>query len=364
MTKNFGRKLVLEDGSEYIGYGFGGDKDVVCEVVFDTSMVGYQEVISDPSYTSQIVIMTYPLIGNYGITEDDFESKNPTIGGIIVRDYNDMPSNFRYTKTLSEVLEENSIPGLYGIDTRKLTRHIRDNGLQRGIITSLDTPTEKAVETIKATPEIKNAVSRVSSKKRWYSRTSSHKYNVVIIDCGLKLSIIEKLKSRGCNVTVVPYNTTADEIMFMNPDGVLLSNGPGSPEDIPEVVETVKALIGKYPIFGIDLGHQIIGMAYGAKAYKLKFGHRGGNHPVKNVNTNKIEIVCQNHSYVIDEKSLENTKLKLTHINVLDNTVEGVACPEDKVYAVQYLPENALGPDCPKCLYDEFVEIMEETKNA
>lgn len=364
MTKNFGRKLVLEDGSEYIGYGFGADKDVVCEVVFDTSMVGYQEVISDPSYTSQIVIMTYPLIGNYGITEDDFESKNPTIGGIIVRDYNDMPSNFRYTKTLSEVLEENSIPGLFGIDTRKLTRHIRDNGLQRGIITSLETPTDKAVKIIKSTPEVRNAVSKVSSKKRWYSRTSSHKYNVVIIDCGLKLSIIEKLKSRGCNVTVVPYNTTADEITFMNPDGVLISNGPGSPEDIPEVVETVKALIGKYPIFGIDLGHQIIGLAYGAKVYKHKFGHRGGNHPVKNTDSGKIEVVNQNHSYVIDEKSLENTKLKLTHINVIDQTVEGVACPDDKVFAVQFLPENALDYDCPKCLYDEFVEIMEETKNA
>lgn len=364
MTKNFDRKLVLEDGSEYLGYGFGGNEDVVCEVVFDTSMVGYQEVVSDPSNTSQIVIMTYPLIGNYGITEDDYESKNPTIGGLIVRDYNDMPSNFRYTKTLSEVLEENSIPGLYGIDTRKLTRHLRDNGLQRGIITNIETPSYDAVDIIKNTPVCTDAVSNVSCKKRWYSRTSNHKFNVVIIDCGLKLSIIEKLKSRGCNVTVVPYNTPADEIIFMNPDGVFLSNGPGSPEDVPQVVETIKSLIGKYPIFGVDLGHQIICLAYGAKVNKLKFGHRGGNHPVKNIETNKIEVVTQNHSFAVDEASLKETSLKLTHINLLDNTVEGVACPKDNVYAVQYLPENALSSDCPKCLYDQFVEIMEDIKNA
>lgn len=364
MAKKFGKKLVLEDGSEYIGYGFGADKDVVCEVVFDTSMVGYQEVISDPSYTSQIVVMSYPLIGNYGITEDDFESKNPTIGGMVVRDYNDMPSNFRYTKTLSEVLEENSIPGLFGIDTRKLTRHIRDNGLQRGIITSSDKTVSEALEIIKTTPAVTNSVSKVSSKKRWYSRTSGHKYNVVVIDCGVRHSIIEKLKARCCNVTVVPFNTPAEDILFMNPDGILISNGPGSPEEVPEVVETVKALIGKYPIFGVDLGHQIIGLAYGAKICKLKFGHRGGNHPVKNLLTDKIEIVNQNHTYVIDEKSLENTKLNLTHINILDNTVEGVSCPADDVFAVQYLPEDALGADCPKCLYDEFVDIMEEKKNA
>ncbi len=359
MAKIFDRKLVLEDGTEYLGFGFGGKVDSVCEVVFDTSMVGYQEVVSDPSYTAQMVVMTYPLIGNYGIVEDDFESKNPTIGGLIVRDYNDMPSNFRYTKTLSEVLEENNIPGIYGIDTRKLTRHIRNNGCQRGIITDISIPSEKAIEIIKSTPESCDAVAKISCRKRWYSRTSNHRFNVVVIDCGIKLNIIEKLKARGCNVTVVPYNTTAEEIEFMNPDGVFVSNGPGSPEDALNVVDTVKKLIGKYPIFGVCLGHQIINLAYGAKVYKLKFGHRGSNHPVKNLITNKIEVVCQNHGYAVDEKSLEKTKLTLTHINILDGTVEGTACPEDKVYSVQYLPEKQPGPNPQKCLYDEFIDIME-----
>ncbi len=364
MAKNFDRKLVLEDGSEYMGCGFGGKGDRVCEVVFDTSMVGYQEVISDPSYTYQMVVMTYPIIGSYGITEDDFESKNPTIGGLIVRDYNDMPSNFRYTKTLSEVLEESDIPGISGIDTRKLTRNLRDNGCQRGLITNIETSKEEALEIIKSTAVPCDAVKKVSCKKRWYSRTSNHKFNVVIIDCGTKLSIIEKLKERGCNVTVVPYDTTSEEIEFMNPDGVFLSNGPGSPEYIPEVVQTVKNLIGKYPIFGVDMGLQIIGLAYGAEIYKLKFGHRGGNHPVRNIDTNKIEVVCQNHSYAVKKESLDKTPLSLTHINLMDNTVEGIACHKDNVYAVQYLPEITPGSKVVKCFYDEFVEIMEGIKNA
>ncbi len=364
MTKKFDRKLVLEDGSQYLGYGFGGKCDKVCEIVFDTSMVGYQEVISDPSYTQQMVVMTYPIIGSYGITEDDFESKNPVIGGLIVRDYNDMPSNFRYTKTLSEELEESDIPGISGIDTRKITRSLRENGTMRGVITDIGTSTEEALEIIKNTPISRDEVKKVSSKKRWYSRTSNHKFNVVIIDCGIKLSIIEKLKDRGCNVTVVPYNTTAEEIEFMNPDGVFLSNGPGNPENIPEVVETVKKLISKYPIFGVDMGLEIIGLAYGARVYKLKFGHRGANHPVRNIETNKIEIVTQNHGYAIDKESLEKTSLTLTHINIMDNSVEGFACKKDKVYAVQYLPEIVPGSKEVKCFYDEFVEVMEGMLNA
>ncbi len=360
MIKEFGRKIVLEDGSEYIGHGFGSKEDRVCELVFDTSMVGYQEVVSNPAYTYQMVVMTYPLIGNYGITEDDYESKNPTIGGLIVRDYNDMPSNFRYTKTLAEVLEEDDIPGLYGIDTRKLTRAIRDKGCQRALITNLDTTVEKALEIIKSTAIPHDAVSKVSCKKRWYSRTSNHKFNVVVIDCGIKLSTISHLKEIGCNVTVVPYNTKADEIEFMNPDGVFVSDGPGNPEDVPEVVETVKTLRGKYPIFGVSLGHQLICMAYGAKVYKLKFGHRGGNHPVRNLVTNKIEIVNQNHGYAVDEDSLKAAGLTLTHTDIMDNTVEGAACPQDKVYSVQFHPERGSGPQSDPCLFDDFATIMEE----
>ena len=212
MKDDFNRKIVLEDGSEYYGYGFGYHTDRVCEIVFNTSMVGYQEIVSDPSYTYQMVVMTYPLIGNYGITDEDFETKVPTIGGLVVREYNDLPSNFRYTKTLSEILEENKIPGIWGVDTRKIGRSIRDLGSRRVYITDIDTPKEEALRIIKETPIPKDAVSKVSCKKRWYSRTSNHQYNVVAIDCGIKLNIVRSLNARRCNVTIVPWNTTAEEI--------------------------------------------------------------------------------------------------------------------------------------------------------
>lgn len=360
----YNRKLVLEDGGEYYGTGFGYTEDAVCEIVFNTSVVGYQEIISDPSYTHQAVVMTYPLIGNYGTADEDYETKIPTIGGLIVREYNDLPSNFRYTKTLSEVMEEYKIPGLSGIDTRKLTRSIRDLGSRRGIITNADTPTEAAIEKIKNTPIPHNAVAKVSCKKRRYSRTANAKYNVVAIDCGIKLNIIRSLNARGCNVTVIPYNTPAAEVEKMKPDGIFLSNGPGDPEDVIPVIDLVKKLKGKYPIFGICLGHQMICLACGAKTYKLKFGHRGGNHPVKNLETGKIEITSQNHSYAVNEKSLENTGLKVTHINLLDNTVEGVSDEKSKMFSVQYHPESAPGPQDSTYLFDKFTSLMEENKNA
>lgn len=361
--KQFDRKIILEDGSEYCGYAFGSTVDRVCEIVFNTSMAGYQEIISDPSYTYQAVVMTYPLIGNYGITDDDYESKLISVGGLIVRDYNDMPSNFRYTKTLSEVLSENNTPGIYGIDTRKLTRSIRDIGSRRVLITGMDTTTEKGLAIIQSTPVPHDAVPKVSCKKRWYSRTSNPKYNVVAIDCGIKMNIVRSLNRFGCNVTVVPYDTPAEEIEFMKPNGVFLSNGPGDPEDVVPVIETVKKLRGKYPIFGICLGHQIISLAYGAKTFKLKFGHRGGNHPVKNVNTGKIEITSQNHSYAVDEASVAGTPLSVTHINLLDGTVEGVSCPRDRVFSVQYHPESAPGPQDSTYLFKQFIDMMKEANH-
>ncbi len=360
----YNRKLVMEDGAEYYGTGFGYTGDAVCEIVFNTSMVGYQEIISDPSYTYQAVVMTYPLIGNYGTADEDYETKIPTIGGLIVREYNDLPSNFRYTKTLSEVMEEYKIPGLAGIDTRKLTRSIRDLGSRRGIITNADTPTDDALEKIKSTPVPHDAVAHVSCKKRRYSRTANAKYSVVAIDCGIKLNIIRSLNARGCNVTVMPYNTSAAEVEKMKPDGIFLSNGPGDPEDVIPVIDLVKKLRGKYPIFGICLGHQMICLACGAETYKLKFGHRGGNHPVKNLETGKIEITSQNHSYAVNEKSLENTGLKVTHINLLDNTVEGVSDEKSKMFSVQYHPESAPGPQDSAYLFDKFTSLMEENKNA
>lgn len=359
-TKN--RKIVLEDGSCYEGYAFGANVDRVCEIVFNTSMVGYQEIVSDPSYTDQMVVMTYPLIGNYGVTDEDYETKIPSIGGLIVCDYNDMPSNFRYTKTLSELLEEFNIPGISGIDTRKLTRSIRDLGSRRVLITSIDTTVEEALEIIKNTPVPHDQVSRVSCRKRWYSRTANPQFNVVAIDCGIKLNIIRSLNHFGCNVTVVPFDTTPEEIEFMKPDGVFLSNGPGDPEDVTAVINTVKALKGKYPIFGICLGHQMISLAYGAKTYKLKFGHRGGNHPVMNLKTGKIEITSQNHSFAVDLNSLEGTGLTATHVNLLDNTCEGLECKKDGVFSVQYHPESAPGPQDSSYLFEQFVESMKEAK--
>ncbi len=356
--KEFNKKIVLEDGEEYYGYGFGADKEAICEIVFNTSMAGYQEIVSDPSYTYQMVVMTYPLIGNYGITDDDYETKQPTIGGMIVREYNDLPSNFRYTKTLSEYLEESNIPGIAGIDTRKLTRSIREKGSRKVIITDINTSKQKALKKLRENEIPKDAVAKVSCKKKWYSRTANHKYNIVAVDCGIKLNIVRSLNKRGCNVTVVPYNTTAKEIIDLKPDGIFLSNGPGDPEDVKEVIKLVKELRGKYPIFGICLGHQMISLAYGAKTYKLKFGHRGGNHPVLNLETDKIEITSQNHSYAVDEKSLAKTDLTVTHKNILDDTVEGVECKKDKVFSVQYHPESAPGPQDSGYLFDKFISLL------
>lgn len=357
------RKLVFADGTEYYGYGFGCDCDRVCEVVFNTSPVGYQEIISDPSYTYQAVVMTYPLIGNYGIADEDFETKIPTVGGLIVREYNDSPSNFRCTKTLSEVMEEYKIPGISGVDTRKLTRSIRDRGTRRALITSASTPVGEALEVLEAVKAPRDAVSRVSCRKRWYARTSGAAYSVVAVDFGIKLNIIRSLNRRGCNVTVVPYDTPAEEIIKMRPDGVFLSNGPGDPQDVPGAVELINMLKGRYPMFGICLGHQLIGLACGAETYKLKFGHRGGNHPVKNLTNGRVEITSQNHSYAVNRDSLSGTGLEITHINLLDNTVEGMECAADRVFSVQYHPESAPGPQDSAYLFDKFVSLMKEAKH-
>jgi len=357
------RKLVLEDGQEFIGTGFGAASDnKVLEIVFNTSMVGYQEIVSDPSYTNQAVVMTYPLIGNYGIADDDFETKLPTLGGLIVREYNDFPSNFRYTKTLCEIMEENRIPGISGVDTRMLTRSIRDFGSRRAMLAEMAMPTDEAVKILRETKLPTDAVSRVSCKKRWYSRTPNHRFSVVAIDCGIKFNIIRSLNRRGCNVTVVPYNTPADAILALNPDGVFLSNGPGDPQDVPCVIDTVKALRGRVPVFGICLGHQLISLAYGAQTYKLKFGHRGGNHPVKNLKNGKIEITSQNHSYAVEDESVKNTALCVTHRNLLDGTVEGVSCEEDRIFSVQYHPESAPGPQDSLYLFEQFLDSMKEAR--
>ena len=357
--KPFTKKLVLENGKEFPGYGFGSNRTAVCELVFNTSMVGYQEIVSDPTYTDQIVVMTYPLMGNYGFADEDYESKFPSMGGMVVRECCDSPSNFRYTKTLNEAFEELDVPGISGVDTRMITRIIRNEGTQKAAIVDYDMPHDEVMELIRTTELRHNLLERISCKKRWFSRTPNHKWDVVAIDCGIKYSFIRQLNAKGCNVTIVPYNSTAEEIMAFNPDGVFVSNGPGNPADAEVICDTLRELRGKLPIFGVDLGHQLLAISYGAKNVKMKVGHRGCNHPVKCLETGKLEIVVQNHGYVIDEESLASTPLQITHRNLLDNTVAGIESVVDKLFSVQYQPD-CTPESSSSYLFDKFINLMEK----
>ena len=356
----YNKKIILEDGQEYLGFSFGADKEKILEIVFNTSMAGYQEILSDPSYTYQAVVMTYPLIGNYGMADDDYESENPSIGAMIVREYNPDYSNFRSTASLGEVMKKYGVVGISGIDTRKLTRSIRDYGSRKVLIADINTSLEVGLKKLKEYKIPSDAVSKVSSKTIHDLQCENEKYHVVAIDCGMKKNILNSLVKRNCRVTVVPWNTSSEVIKSLKPDGIFISNGPGDPNDVPETINTVKNLLGYRPLFGICLGHQIISLAYGANTIKLKFGHRGGNHPVKNLKTGKIEITSQNHSYAVEPDSIKKTKLTCTHINLLDNTVEGIECQENKVFAVQYHPESSPGPQDSSYLFDEFIGMMED----
>lgn len=362
---DYTRKIILESGEEYYGYRFGSDQEKVLEIVFNTSMTGYQEILSDPSYTDQAVVMTYPLIGNYGMNGEDYETEIPSIGALIVHEYNDEPSNYRSRETIGDVMKRFGIAGIYGVDTRMLGRSIRDIGSRKVLITSPEVTRDEGLKIIEKTVIPHDSVSRVSCSEPWVSPSEKEKYHVVAIDCGIKRNIVRSFNRKGCRVTVVPWDTAAEEIMQLDPDGIFISNGPGDPEDVQETIETVRSLLGCKPIFGICLGHQIIALAYGARTYKLKFGHRGGNHPVKNIETGKIEITSQNHSYAVDGESLAGTPLTTTHINILDNTIEGMRCEKDKVFSVQYHPESAPGPQDSGYLFDRFIDLMEEgRKNA
>ena len=359
------KKLVLSNGKSFSGYGFGADRPAVCNIAFNTSVVGYQEIISDPSYTDQIVVMTYPVIGNYGIADEDFESRVIGVGGLVVREYCTTPSNFRFTKTITELMEECNVPGIWGVDTRAITRALRDGGVMRAAIVDANVSTEEALELIEKTPIEKNVVAKVSCRKRWYSRTPNHKYDVVVVDCGVKRTIIEELNNRGCNVIIVPFNTPAEEIRAFNPQGLFISNGPGSPEDLPEVVELINSLRGELPIMGISLGHLLIAKAYGAKIESVENGNRSSARPVRNLLTNRIEMTGMSMEYTVDKQCADYTNLAVTHTNVLDNSVVGVECRKDRVFSVQYHPEGAPGATNDSAyLFDKFIKLMEENKNA
>jgi carbamoyl-phosphate synthase small subunit len=358
------KKLIFENGAVFEGKGFGADIETIQEVVFNTSMVGYQEIFSDPSYLGQMVCMTYPLIGNYGLTLEDYETDHPFIGGFIVHEYNDQPSNFRHVKTLESDMKKFNIPGILGVDTREITRMIRNEGSIRALLTNHETSREQGLKQIALTDEIHNHVMQASCLKQWKSCVPGAKYHVVVLDCGVKYNIIRTLKRRKCTVTVLPSNTTSKDILKLLPDGMVISNGPGNPQDNPEIINVIQQLQGHLPIFGICLGHQLIALANGARTFKMRFGHRGSNHPVKEISTNQIKITSQNHSYAVDISTLKRTKLQLTHINLLDNTAEGLAIDTEDLFSVQYHPESSPGPNDNFYLFDKFIEKMEKRKQS
>lgn len=355
------KKLILESGEVFHGEGFGANLDTDGEVVFNTGMTGYQELISDPSYCGQIVCMTYPLIGNYGINRDDYESIEPAIKGLIVKELCDFPSNFRNQLTLDEFFQKKKLSGISGVDTRKLTRVLRSKGVVKGKIVDENADEIAVIETLKTTDFPTNQVEMVSTKTAYAN--PGRGLNVVLVDFGSKLGILRELTQRDCDVKVVSQDVTAEEILLMNPDGIMLSNGPGDPEDVKGALELINGLLGKVPIFGICLGHQLIGLACGAKTFKLKFGHRGGNHPVLDLAKNKVAITSQNHGYAVDQESLKNTDLEETHIALNDRTNEGLRHKIHPCFSVQYHPEASPGPEDANYLFDEFIELMESFKN-
>ncbi len=357
------RYLVLEDGSFYEGEGFGSNEYKIGELVFNTSMTGYQEILTDNSYCGQIVMMTYPLIGNYGINRDDNESVKPAVFGFVIKDYCDQPSNFRADETLDTYLKQVKIPGIYGVDTRAITRKIRAIGTLKASFCDTEEEIPALVDILKKADFLHDQVARVSTKNVYPIPGRGKK--VVVMDFGIKLSILRELSKRNCDLIVVPYDTTAEEILAYHPDGVMLSNGPGDPADLTEVIQTVAQLIGRVPVFGICLGCQLISLACGAKTYKLKFGHRGANNPVVNLETGRVEITSQNHGFAVDQESLKDTDLVMSFQALNDKSCEGVRHTKAPCFAVQYHPEANAGPQDSNYLFDKFIEMMdEEEKNA
>lgn len=362
--------LVLEDGRTFNGASFGAEGETFGEMVFNTSMSGYQEILTDPSYAGQIVCMTYPLIGNYGVNETDVESSRPWVDGFVVRESSRIRSNWRATKSLDEYLRENGIVGIEHIDTRALVRHIRDKGAMRAGISTTELDAKALLGKILATPEMANRelASTVSVSERYdyeseyevqNPKSEMDRFHIVAYDFGVKTNSLREFSKFGCRVTVVPADTSASDVMALEPDGIFLSNGPGDPASMNSVIDEIKKLTQtQTPIFGICLGHQLIGSAFGGETYKLKFGHRGGNQPIKDLTTGKIEITSHNHGFAVDAASLP-ADVEVTHINLNDNTVAGLRHKTLPIFSVQYHPESAPGPHDSEYLFERFVELIE-----
>jgi carbamoyl-phosphate synthase small subunit len=373
--------LALEDGRIFRGKGFGAKGECYGEVVFNTSITGYQEIFTDPSYAGQIVVLTNPQIGNYGTTPEDNEANRPYIEGLIVREFSRVSSNWRSQEVAEEYLERYKIPVLADIDTRALVRHLRDNGVMRGVISTIETDPDKLVAKARSIPKMDGTdlAKVVSTKNRyeWELGDRSHmpdevvgvkdappKRHVIAYDFGIKHNILRKLVGECCKVTVVPAETSAEDVLSLKPDGVFLSNGPGDPEPCTYAVNSIRAMMGRVPIFGICLGHQLTGLALGGKTFKLKFGHHGGNHPVKQLATGKVEITAHNHNFAVDPDSLPANEVELTHVDLNDNTLEGLRHRSMPLFSVQYHPEAAPGPHDSHYLFKDFVKMMEEWKGG
>jgi carbamoyl-phosphate synthase small subunit len=371
--------LALEDGRIFRGKGYGAKAECYGEVVFNTSLTGYQEIFTDPSYAGQIVVLTNPEVGNYGTNPEDEEANRPYIEGLVVREFSRVSSNWRSQEVAEEYLERFKIPVLGEIDTRALVRHLRDHGVMRGIISSLESDPEKLVAKARSIPRMDGSdlAKVVTTKQRyiWEKGTRSHeptevvgvkdeppRLHVVAYDFGIKHNILRMLRGEGCKVTVVPAETSADDVMALKPDGVFLSNGPGDPEPCTYAQENIRRLLGKAPIFGICLGHQLVGLALGGKTYKLKFGHHGGNHPVKQLQSNRVEITAHNHNFTVDPESLPASQVELTHMDLNDGTLEGMRHRNLPLFSVQYHPEASPGPHDSGYLFTDFVRMMEEHK--
>jgi len=370
--------LVLRDGRVFRGQALGAEGEAAGEVIFNTAMSGYQEILTDPSYRGQIVTMTYPLIGNYGCNDEDVESRRPWANGLIVKEASSYPSSWRGRISLDQYLKNHGIVGLQGIDTRALTRHLRDHGSQDGIISSQDLDAERVRERVQALPQIvgQDLVRHVTVERpygwsegawqleRGYTTPPAPRFKVVAYDAGIKLNILRQLRTAGCEVVVVPANTPTAGVLEHKPDGVFLSNGPGDPEAVPYLVESVRGLFGKTPIFGICLGHQIIGLAAGGRTYKLPFGHHGANHPVRDLATGRIEITSQNHNFAVDPASVAASGFEPSHLNLNDTTCEGLRHRELPVFCVQYHPEASPGPHDASYLFGRFTDLMASAPRA